>query len=112
MCFRFIHVVLQNNAPLPPSSSGVEPVGRRRPAGGAGEIHSAGGLQPLRLKNPEYFVVTIPGFLWYTRPECIGLGDLYDDVEFNYHPPPRSFPKHTLRSTGLPVSRPPRHRGR
>jgi len=49
-----------------------------------------------------YFVVTIPGFLRYCRPECIGLGNLYDGVEFNYNPPPRSFPKHKPRPLGFP----------
>ena len=49
-----------------------------------------------------YFVVTIPGFMRYYRPEPIGLGRQYDGVAFHYQPPPRSFPKHTPRPLGFP----------
>ena len=49
-----------------------------------------------------YFVVTIPGFLRYCRPEIIGLDSMYEGVQFSYQPPPRSFPKHTPRPLGFP----------
>ena len=72
-------------------------------------------LLPMRLKIQKavrdtvsgtplltYFVVTIPGFLRYCRPEIIGLDSMYDGVQFSYQPPPRSFPKHTPRPLGFP----------
>ena len=54
--------------------------------------------------HPElaYFVVAIPGFLRYCRPDTIGLGILYDGVIFRYQPPPPAFPKHKPRPAGFP----------
>ena len=54
--------------------------------------------------NPglAYFVVAIPGFLRYCRPDTIGLGRFYDGVDFQYQPPPPAFPKHKPRPPGVP----------
>ena len=61
-------------------------------------------LRKIVQQSPllTYFVVSIPGFLRYCPPSLIGLGDVYREVQFQYKPPPETFPKHKARPIGFP----------